>query len=105
MRSFVLAIVMSALSTAAFANEKSNLFKCVDDTSLAINHDCVSQKMEVNDSFVTFQNDFAEKLSEDLGGNAMATVIFYPELMQTRVIAHVETLSTNDVALNTIPRK
>lgn len=104
MRSFMLAIVMSLLSTTVFAEKQDNLFKCVDDTSLAINHECISQKMETNDSFVTFQNKFNNELS-DLGGNVMATIIFYPELMETRVIAHMEKQLNNEMALNAIAKR
>lgn len=104
MRRLMLAIVLSLLSTASFAEKQNNLFKCVDDTSLAINHECLSQKMETNDNFVTFQNNFAEQLS-DLGGNVMATVIFYPELMETRVIAHMEKQLNNEMAQNVVVQR
>lgn len=102
MRTITLMTVLSLFASGSFAkdlNEQDNLFKCVDDESLEINTTCLNTKMENNEHFVNFQDNFKSKI-DDLGGNVMSTVIFYPELMEIRVIAHMDNESSDELALN-----
>ena len=102
MRTITLLTVLSIFASGSFAkdqNETINLFNCVDDASFEINTACLNTKMENNDHFVSFQDSFNSKI-DDLGGNVMSTVIFYPELMEIRVIAHMDKESSDELALN-----
>lgn len=92
MRKLMLAALLTFVSSWANAQDnvdQNNLFKCVDNKSLALDNSCLSNKIENNTHFVEFQNKLNSDIA-DLGGNVMSTIIFYPELMQTRVIAHVD---------------
>ena len=70
-------------------NKTSNLFNCVDSTSLALNGECISQKIEANDKFHDMQFDFEQQIG-DLGGGVMSTLIFHPDKMLIEVIVQEE---------------
>lgn len=103
-----LTMMVSLTATSALAkgtDKQENLFKCVDQTSLEMDATCMSSKIENSDSFVKFQDNFNSQI-DDLGGNVMSTIIFYPELMETRVIAHLDTPSESEMALlYPVPKK
>ena len=96
MRKVVLSILLTFVSMSVFAQD-NNLFSCVSDDKLTINHDCVAKTIDNNVQLREFNDNFNMELS-DIGGRVMSTVIFYPELMQTRVIAVPESASTSRVA-------
>lgn len=90
MRKSILFLVLTLISTLSFAESvqnKSNLFKCVDSTELTLNANCLSQTIESNVKFKDFQMNFNKEIG-DLGGNVMATMHFYPHLMEIHIIAH-----------------
>ncbi|BDX07941.1 pyridine nucleotide transhydrogenase [Planctobacterium marinum] len=100
MRKSVLFLVSTLVSTMSFAEsvqDKNNLFKCVDSTELSLNAECLSQTIESNVKFKEFQSDFQMQIG-DLGGNAMATMKFYPELMEIHIIAHDDEASSGALA-------
>ena len=100
MRNFILVILFTFFSSWSFAqgnDGQTNLFKCVDNESLALDNNCLSTAIEKNDHFIEFQDRFNSDIA-DLGGNVMSTVIFYPELMQIRIIAHVAEPSKTELA-------
>ena len=100
MRKSVLFLVSTLVSTMSFAEsvqDKNNLFKCVDSTELSLNAECLSQTIENNLKFRDFQSDFQAQIG-DLGGNAMATMKFYPELMEIHIIAHDDDATSGALA-------
>ena len=90
MRKSMLILALSFVSTLSFAEAEpsnNNLFKCVESKELTLNAECLSQTIENNVQFKDFQVNFHSEMGE-LGGNAMATMQFYPELMEIHIIAH-----------------
>lgn len=95
--SFLVLTLISTLSFAESVQSKNNLFKCVDSTELSLNSECLSQTIENNVKLKDFQADFQAQIG-DLGGNAMATMKFYPELMEIHIIAHDDEASSGALA-------
>lgn len=101
MRKICTVAVLTVFSAFLQANEvkQDNLFNCVDPDGLTLDSQCISTKIENTQSYQSFDLAFQEQIS-DLGGNAMATMIFHQEKMWIQVIAQDE--KDNTLALNTI---
>ena len=93
-------------STHAFADVDAdeNLFKCVHQTKLEVDFSCINDKIEVSVNYQAFQRNFNSQI-DDLGGNVMSTIIFYPEFMETHVVAHFDKLSGFETASLHSPHK
>ena len=67
---------------------KSNLFECVDDSSLSIDQSCISNSVTTN--FEIHSDLQFSQMGNNLGENVLATMRFYPEKMLIEVVAHTE---------------
>lgn len=101
MRKICTLAVLFMCSTFLQADEakQGNLFNCVDPDGLTLDSHCLSGKIEANQAYQSFDQKFQSEIS-DLGGNAMATILFHPEKMWIQVIAHDDRDATT-LALNT----
>lgn len=87
MRKIMLFAMLTMSSALLHAAEKNNnLFNCVEAEKLALNPDCMASKIERNNQFIETMNSFTVE-QQDLGGNVMATLRFFPEKMLIEVIA------------------
>ncbi len=87
MRKILLFAMLTLVNGVLHAqNDNKNLFSCVDSTKLTLDAACISNKIETNNDFVKVNQDFFIE-QQDLGGNVMATLKFYPEKMLIEVIA------------------
>ncbi|MBE1299560.1 MAG: hypothetical protein GJ680_06600 [Alteromonadaceae bacterium] len=90
MRKIMLFAMLTMSSALLHAAEKNNnLFNCVESEKLALNPDCMASKIESNNQFIETMNSFTVE-QQDLGGNVMATLRFFPEKMLIEVIAQDE---------------
>lgn len=94
---FAMLMLVSALLHAEANQAENNLFKCVDNTQLTLNADCLSTTIENGMQFKSAQSEFNAGLS-DLGGNVMATMKFYPEQMLIQIIAHDDSSEFSSLA-------
>ncbi|XOV80591.1 MAG: hypothetical protein ACFHVJ_06475 [Aestuariibacter sp.] len=105
MRKICTSAVLVMFSAFLQANEvkQDNLFNCVDPDGLTLDSQCLSNAIESNQAYQSFDQTFQNEIS-DLGGNAMATVLFHPEKMWIQIIAHDDS-DGNTLALHTSSKK
>ncbi|UAA39355.1 hypothetical protein KIH87_03030 [Paraneptunicella aestuarii] len=92
MRNVILIMLFSLFSAILHAKEaetQQNLFKCVDNESLAIDDACIEGKFDANLKFQEQKFTIAG-MSDEFGENAMATLRFYPDKMLIEVVAHAD---------------
>lgn len=99
MRKIMLFAMLTMFSAFLHAADKNNnLFNCVEAENLALNPDCMATQIEANNQFIETMNSFAIE-QQDLGGNVMATLRFFPEKMLIEVIAQDEYQGNNQMAV------
>ena len=97
MRKFVIffgALIFSSFSQVQAGS--SQLFDCVDSTTLEIDGKCVESKIQQNNKFVKLQDHFFEQQAFN-SGNVIATLIFDEKKMQIDVIAHRDAIDADDL--------
>lgn len=77
------------VSQAALANNSQNLFDCMNKNTFEIEGQCIENMIEQNTDFVQTELNIKHK-NEQLGGNELATLRFYPQLQLIEVIATLE---------------
>ena len=80
--------------------ESTQLFDCVDSTSLEIDGKCVESKIEQNRFFLNLQDQFAaqQEISSD---KVIATMILDEQKMQIDIVAHKDAIqNTNLIVAN-----
>lgn len=99
MRKFISIAALTMFSAFLQANEvkQDNLFNCVNPDGLTLDSQCMSSKIEANQAYQSFDMAFQNQIS-DLGGNAMATMVFHPEKNWIQIIAHDDS-NANTIAL------
>ena len=72
--------------------QTTQLFDCVEPTSLEIDGKCVETKIDQNRFFLNLQDQFAaqQELSSD---NVIATLILDEQKMQIEIVAHKDAIA------------
>lgn len=91
MRKFgvIAAILLASSGMVHAAENKQNLFNCLDTKSLSVDSQCASLLIANNQQFKAMQHEI-EFTATHQDPNAQATVQFYPAKMLIKVSAHQE---------------
>lgn len=76
--------------------ESSQLFDCVNPTSLAVDGKCVEKKIDQNRFFVQLQDEFAKQQAAS-DSNVVATMILDQQKMQIDIVAHQDSIKSADL--------